>query len=133
MCECTKPVRTGIGAVCVEYGRPKWPITMLNQTHTECFVFYVWHPMLVRRVMKRLCYHWKTKEKKTRFARAPHEKQTTQNFLANFCFCFALALKGLVCKLAVEHQIRYTKRVDLPPDVAVQVLSLVLGGVAYPW
>ena len=89
--------------------------------------------MLVRPVMKRLFFPWKTKEKKACFARAPHEKQTTQNFLANFCFCFALALKGLVCKLAVEHQIRYTKRVDLPPDVAVQVLSLVLGGVAYPW
>ena len=32
MCACTEPVRTGIGAVCVEYGRPKWPITMLNHT-----------------------------------------------------------------------------------------------------
>ena len=47
--------------------------------------------------------------------------------------CFAVALKGLVCKLAVEHQIRYTKRVDFPTDVAVQVVSLVLGGVVYPW
>ena len=35
MCACTEPVRTGIGAVCVEYGRPKWPITMLNHTHTN--------------------------------------------------------------------------------------------------
>ena len=60
-------------------------------------------------------------------------KQTTQVFLANFYFCFAVALKGLVSKLAVEHQIRYTKRVDLPTDVAVQVVSLVLGGVVYPW
>ena len=33
MCACTEPVRTGIGAVCVEYGRPKWPITMLNHTN----------------------------------------------------------------------------------------------------
>ena len=33
MCACTEPVMTGIGAVCVEYGRPKWPITMLNHTH----------------------------------------------------------------------------------------------------
>ena len=33
MCACTEPVRTGIGAVCVEYGRPKWAITMLNHTH----------------------------------------------------------------------------------------------------
>ena len=30
MCACTEPVRTGIGAVCVEYGGPKCPITMLN-------------------------------------------------------------------------------------------------------
>ena len=35
MCACTEPVRTGIGAVCVEYGRPKWPITMLNHTHNH--------------------------------------------------------------------------------------------------
>ena len=60
-------------------------------------------------------------------------KQTTQNNLANFYFCFAVALKGLVCKLGVEHQIRYTKRVELPTDVAVQVVSLVLGGVVYQW
>ena len=33
MCTCTEPVRTGSGAVCVEYGRPKWPITMLNHTN----------------------------------------------------------------------------------------------------
>ena len=34
-----EPVKTGIGAVCVECGRPKWSITMLNyvdtQTHTQ--------------------------------------------------------------------------------------------------
>ena len=47
-------------------------------------------------------------------------------------FCFAVAVKGLVCKLAVEHQIRSTKRV-IPTDVAVQVVSLALGEVAYPW
>ena len=56
-----------------------------------------------------------------------------QNFLANFYFCFAVALKGLVCTLAVEHQIWYTTRIDLPTDVAMQVVSLVLGGVLYPW
>ena len=39
MCACTKPVRTGIGAVCVEYGRPKWPITMLNHTHIQNVLF----------------------------------------------------------------------------------------------
>ena len=46
MCACTEPVRTGIGAVCVEYGRPKWPITMLNhtQSHTciqKIFCFFL--------------------------------------------------------------------------------------------
>ena len=39
----TEPVRTGIGAVCFEYGRRKWPITMLNHTGIpgteKCFVF----------------------------------------------------------------------------------------------
>ena len=35
MCACTEPVRTGIGAACVEYGRPKWPITMLNHTNKQ--------------------------------------------------------------------------------------------------
>ena len=35
MCACTEPVGTGIGAVCVEYGRPKWPITMLNHTNIQ--------------------------------------------------------------------------------------------------
>ena len=56
MCACVEPVGTAIGVVCVEYGRPKWPITMLNHTRCteECFVFYFWHPMLVRPVMKRL-------------------------------------------------------------------------------
>ena len=60
MCACTEPVRTGSGAVCVEYGRPKWPTTMLNHTNKQinipgtekCFVFYFWHPMLVRPAMK---------------------------------------------------------------------------------
>ena len=38
MCACTEPVRTGIGAVCVEYGRPKW---LINQTHVyrKMFLF----------------------------------------------------------------------------------------------
>ena len=47
MCACTEPVRTGIGAVCVEYGRPKWPITMLNHTNipgTEWCVFFFLTP-----------------------------------------------------------------------------------------
>ena len=75
MCACVEPVGTAIGAVCVEYGRPKWSITMLNHTHCteECFVLYFWHPMLVRPVMKRLFFPWNTKEKKARFARAPRD------------------------------------------------------------
>ena len=48
-------------------------------------------------------------------------------------FGFAIALKGLMCKQAVEHLIRYTKRLNLPTNVAVEVVSLVLGGVVYPW
>ena len=31
---CTEPVRTGIGTVCVECGRPEWSITNMNHTHT---------------------------------------------------------------------------------------------------
>ena len=60
-------------------------------------------------------------------------KANNAKILADFYFCFAVALKGLVCKLAVGHQIGYTKRFDFPTDVAVQVVSLVLGGVVYPW
>ena len=36
-----------IGAVRVEYGRPKWPITMLNHTdmvQNDVFIFYCRHP-----------------------------------------------------------------------------------------
>ena len=74
MCACVEPVGTAIGAVCVEYGRPKWPITMLNHTHTVyrrmfCFLFLA--PYARRPVVKRLFFPWKTKEKKARFARAP--------------------------------------------------------------
>ena len=39
MCACTEPVRTDIGAVYVECGRPKWPITMLNHTYRIMFCF----------------------------------------------------------------------------------------------
>ena len=71
MCACTEPVRTGIGAVCVEYGRPKWPVTMLNHTNKKTnipgtryramfFFFFFWHPspcyqvLIVRPGMKRV-------------------------------------------------------------------------------
>ena len=37
----TEPVRTGIGAVCVEYGRPTWPITMLNYTYIQKNVLFL--------------------------------------------------------------------------------------------
>ena len=39
MCACTEPVRTGIGAVCVEYGRPKW---LINQTHVQKNVLFIY-------------------------------------------------------------------------------------------
>ena len=74
MCACTEPVRTGIGAVCVEYGRPKWPITMLNHTRTEdCFVFLFLAPYACMTRYEEAFFPWKTKEKKARFARAPHD------------------------------------------------------------
>ena len=62
MCACTEPVRTGIGAVCVEYGRPMWPITMLNHTNKHTYIqkkklyFYFWHPMVERPAIKRLFF-----------------------------------------------------------------------------
>ena len=80
---CTEPVRTGIGAVCVEYGRPKWPITMLNHTHNHTnthpwyrimFGFLFLAPYARTTRLIRLFFPWKTKEKKARFARAPHYK-----------------------------------------------------------
>ena len=40
MCACVEPVGTAIDAVCVEYGRPKWPITMLNHTHVYRRMFH---------------------------------------------------------------------------------------------
>ena len=47
-----------------------------SHTHTWyriMFRFLFWAPyMLVRPVMKRLFFPWKTKQKKARFARAPH-------------------------------------------------------------
>ena len=41
MCACTEPVRTGIGAVRVEYGRLKWPMTMLNQRRVQKNVLFL--------------------------------------------------------------------------------------------
>ena len=35
VCVRVQPVRTGIGAACVEYGRTKWPIPMLNHTNKQ--------------------------------------------------------------------------------------------------
>ena len=96
MCACTEPVRTGIVAVCVEYGRPKWPITMLNHTHNHtntqchnhthkhpwyrimfCFVFLASYARTTR--YEEAFFPWKTKEKNARFARAPHNKPNTRD------------------------------------------------------
>ena len=76
MCACTEPVRTGIGAVCVEYGGPKWPITMLNHTHTwyrRTFSFLFLAPYARTTRYEEAFFSWKTKVKKARFARAPHD------------------------------------------------------------
>ena len=58
MCACTEAVRTGVGAVCVVYGRPKWPVTMLNHTDMVqkdvLFFNFGTLRMLVRPAMKRL-------------------------------------------------------------------------------
>ena len=60
MCACTEPDKAGFGSVCVEYGRPEWPITVLNHTHSEeSFVFYFRHHKLLRPAMKRLFFPWK--------------------------------------------------------------------------
>ena len=85
MCACTEPVRTGIGAVCVEYGRPKWPITMLNHTRVQkMFRFDFWHPMLVRPAMKRL-FCMKAKNGLGRFAPSvmPHYYTPPQRMAFN--------------------------------------------------
>ena len=68
MCACTEPVRIGIGAVCVEYGRPKWPITMLNHTYRIMFgcLFLAPYARTTR---------YEKKGKKARFARAPQQIQ----------------------------------------------------------
>ena len=42
MCACTEPVRTGIGAVCVEYGRPKWPITFVESHKHPLYRIYIY-------------------------------------------------------------------------------------------
>ena len=83
MCACTEPVRTGIDAVCVEYGRPKWPITMLNQTRTckrKCFFLFsfFWHPMLVRPATKRpFCLKAKNRLGRSAASALPHYYYTS--------------------------------------------------------
>ena len=72
-----EPVGTAIGAVCVEYGRPKWPITMLNHTHTLyrrmfCFLFLAPYARTTR---YEEAFPWKTKEEMARLARAPHDNK----------------------------------------------------------
>ena len=71
MCACTEPVRTGIGAVCVEYGRPKWRITMLNHTYMvqkNVFIFYFWHPTHARTTRYEEAFLPEGKKRTGRFA-----------------------------------------------------------------
>ena len=74
MCACVESVGTAIGAVCVESGGRKW---MLNQTHIHCteesFVFLFLGPYARTTRYEEAFFPWKTKEKKARFARAPHD------------------------------------------------------------
>ena len=69
MCACSQPVRTGIGAVCVERGRSKWPITKLNHTHTRRSSKGTLNARMT--LYKKAFPPWKTKGKKkaSRFAR----------------------------------------------------------------
>ena len=78
MCACTESVRTGIGAVCVEYGRPKWPITMLNHTHPWyrimfCFLFLAPYAINSATRYEEAFFSLENQGKKVRFARAPHD------------------------------------------------------------
>ena len=82
MCACTEPVRTGIGAVCVEHGRPKWPITMLNYTHKHpwyriMFGFLFWAPYARTTRYEEAFFSLENQGKKARFARAPHYNMIT--------------------------------------------------------
>ena len=72
MCACTEPVRTGVGVVCVEYGRLEWPITMLNYTHGEKKKHLHYTPLMTR--YEEAFFSLENQEKKgSRFAlRAPH-------------------------------------------------------------
>ena len=73
----TEPVWPGIGAVRVEYGRPKWPITMFNHTHKYpwyrimfCFLFLAPYARTTR--YEEAFFSLEKQGKKARFARAPH-------------------------------------------------------------
>ena len=90
MCARTEPVRTGIGAVCVEYGRPKWPITMSNHTHIPeshtqtslvqiMFGFSFWVPYARTTRYEEAFLSLESQGKKARFALAPHCKKKTMN------------------------------------------------------
>ena len=65
------------------------------------FLIYFWHPMLVRPVMKRLFFPWKTKEKKARFARAPHYYRYLSYLLDTSMLGVSHAVKVLVLCLLV--------------------------------
>ena len=73
MCACAEPVGTAIGAVCVESGGRKW---ILNHAHTlyrRMFIFLFLAPYARTTRYEEAFFAWKTKQKKARFARAPHD------------------------------------------------------------
>lgn len=89
MCACTEPVETGISGVCVDRGRPNWPITMLNHTYTLTEKKKTSHPTRSHDPLRRAFFFVflfeKTKKKQARalrFAlRTPHYNSTPPNNL----------------------------------------------------
>ena len=108
MCACTEPVRTGIGALSVEYGRPKWPTTMLNKqtslVQKNYFYFYFWHPTLVRPARKRL-FCLKAKNGLGRFAPSAlphydtgiHLDTYVRTMISPFYFCLRYLYEYTIC------------------------------------
>ena len=129
MCACTEPVRTGIGAVCVEYGRPKW---LINQTHVQknvfILLFYFWHPMLVRPAMKRL-FCLKAKNRLGRFA--PSALRFSGSSLILSCLTVSFSC-GIVCSLVKrtpesEKKKTYTVRISHQTENQEENVAIIVG------
>ena len=123
---CTEPVRTGIGTVCVEYGRPKWLITMFTHKHT-----HTWYRRMFYFIFGTLCSYdplWRgffflRKPRKKRLALLARliimfkvNNSSQQGLLLSCCFFDHVSsninkLRLLLCYLRVPfHQLA------TPPD-----------------